>query len=299
MNMNADMNYRLPLWGRTLVIIAVMVLAVLTSLGVVPLAKLMNVPFSKLQGAGFEPTFRTMSIVILYSASQFLLIWLVMRLIHKRPFASLGFRRPFWAPLLIGTGAGILIKGADTLLLCLFGKNAALASNIPAGTPLLTVAGYFLLWLLFLLTLNSLKEELVFRAYPIEQFNDRKKFMPLIIVLISLVFSAVHHIIEPFSLSAFISRFIIAVFFSYVYFRTRSIWLVAGLHNGTNFLGFLLGGQWTSGGLLRLTFDYPSETVVILIDIFMMTAATVLFHLIWKRQGDRLRAYFSLPEKQA
>lgn len=291
--MSESTNYRLPLWGRTLVIIAVMVLAVLTSLGVVPLAKLMNVPFSKLQGAGFEPTFRTMSIVILYSASQFLLIWLVMCLVHKRPFISLGFRRPFWAPLLAGTGIGILIKATDVLFTCLFGKNVSLVSNIPAGTSFFTVTGFFLLWLLFLLTLNSLKEELVFRAYPIEQFNDQSRYMPLIIVLVSLVFSAVHHIIEPFTLSAFLSRFMIALFFSYVYFRTRSIWLVAGLHNGTNFLGFLLGGHWKSGGLLQLSLDYPSKAVSIAIDALIMIAAILIFHWIWQRKGDKLRTYFS------
>ncbi|MDZ7796938.1 MAG: hypothetical protein U5N56_07800 [Candidatus Marinimicrobia bacterium] len=72
MNTNESTNYRLLLWGRTLVVIAVTVLAVLTSLGVVPLAKLMNAPFSRLQGAGFEPTLKTMTIVMLYAASQFL-----------------------------------------------------------------------------------------------------------------------------------------------------------------------------------------------------------------------------------
>lgn len=285
-------SYRLSLIPRILVVVITLSVAVLTALGVLPLSKLMGVDPSQLQGAGFEPSLKVMSIVILYSLSQFVLIWIVMRFVHKKPFISL-FRRPFMLPLLIGTGAGIVIKAVDVGITCLLGSEVSLSSNIPPGVSLWVVVGYFLLWILFLLTLNSLKEELVFRAYPIEQFNDQKKYMPLMVVLVSLVFAAIHHIIEPFSFHAFISRFMIALLFSYVYVRTRSIWLVSGIHNGVNFLGFFLGAGWKSGGLLHLSLNFPSPAVGTLLDVLIFSVSIVLFHFLWKKNRDQWQSYFN------
>jgi len=278
---------------RILVVVITLSVAVLTALGVLPLAKLMGIEPSQLQGAGFVPTPKVMLVVILYSLSQFVLIWLVMRFVHKKPFVSL-LRQPIILPLLIGTGMGVVIKAIDIGITCLLGSNVTLTLNIPEGVSFWTVTGFFLLWLLFLLTLNSVKEELVFRAYPIEQFNDLKRYMPLMIVLVSFLFSAIHHIIEPFSLHAFISRFMIALLFSYVYFRTRSIWLISGIHNGVNFLGFFLGASWKSGGLLHLSLKYPSSTVGTIIDVLIFSASILVFHFIWKRNADRWCNYFKL-----
>jgi membrane protease YdiL (CAAX protease family) len=282
--MDKKSDYGTPIYLRFIVVITVLILAVLTTLAVPELAELIGADITKLQGAGFEPTFKVMTVVIIYSASQFLLIWLVMLLVHKRPFASLGFDRPIIAPLLIGTGIGIVLQAIEVSLLVLFGSDASLATNVPSGTSFFTVFGYFALWLFFLLTLNSLKEELVFRAYPIEQFNDYPGYMIPIIIAVSLVFSAVHHVIEPFTLSAFISRFLIALLFCYVYYRSRSIWLVAGIHNGVNFLGFLLGGSWKSGGLLHLSLEYPSETISIGINVFITAIALAGFYLYWRKK---------------
>lgn len=276
-------RYRLPVSLRLVVILLVVIGTVLTILGGLPLARLLGVELSQLQGAGFEPTLKTMTIVLLYSASQFLLIWLVMRFVHRRRFATLGFRGPIFLPLLVGTAIGLAIKLVDTGLVCALGSNVHLHSNIPPEATGASVVGYFLLSFLFLLTLNSLKEELVFRTYPIEQFNDHPRAIVLVLVFVSLVFAAVHHIIEPFRLSIFLSRFSIAMLFSYVYFRWRSIWLVAGLHNGMNLLGFLLVGQWKAGGLLKLTYEPPTPAVDIAIDLGIKIAALGVIHLVWQR----------------
>ena len=124
-------RYRLPVALRLLVILLVAIGAVLTVLGGLPLARLLDVELSQLQGAGFEPTLKTMTIVLIYSASQFLLIWLVMRFIHRRPFGDLGFRGPIVLPLLAGTAIGLVIETMNTGLVCLAGGNARLESNIP------------------------------------------------------------------------------------------------------------------------------------------------------------------------
>lgn len=280
-------RYRLPLAPRTLLVAAVLVLAVLATLGVLPLARLLDVDPRHLQGAGFRPTVRILAIVALYAASQFLLIWLAMRLVHRRPFASLGFVGPVIRPLLVGTAAGAAIKVAEILLHVLAGRNATLGWSVPAEVPALTVAGHFLLWLLFLLTLNSVKEELVFRAYPIEQFNDRPRAALWVIVGVSLVFAAVHHVIEPFRLSAFLSRFVTALVFAYVYYRWRSIWLVSGFHNGANLPGFLLCGRWRTGGLFELDYDAAAPAVRMAGDVLVYLAALGVIHWVWRRGQAR------------
>lgn len=283
----ASQDYRFPLPVRIAVMAAVLIIAVLTTLGVLPLARLLNVDPSHLQGAGFRPTVKTMTIGILYSASQFLLIWLVMRFVHRRNFVTLGFGRPVLRPLLLGSGIGACLAIAEIGLNCLIGGNVQLAWNIPAGIPALTVIGYFSLWFFFLLTLNSLKEELVFRAYPIEQFNDHPRAILWVLLFVSLIFAAVHHVIEPFRLSAFLSRFSIALVFAYTYYRWRSMWLVAGIHNGSNFVGFLLGAHWKSGGLLHLSHDAAPSEAVIIIDLAVKFIGLALIHRYWMKSRRR------------
>ncbi|MBS3742378.1 MAG: CPBP family intramembrane metalloprotease [Candidatus Cloacimonetes bacterium] len=287
-NSSLQSEYRLPLPLRIVVIILVLFAAILTTLGVLPLAKLLQVDPSHLQGAGFRPTFGTMFIGILYSASQFILIWLVMRFIHKRKFGSLGFKKPFWKPILLGTTFGIGLYVAEFGLDCLIGRNVQLSWNVPSGVPAISVIGYFALWFLFLLTLNSLKEELVFRAYPIEQFNDKPGAMIWILIFVSLIFAAVHHVLEPFSISAFLSRFSIALVLAYAYFRWHSIWLVVGIHNGANFMGFLLRGHWKSGGLFKLTFDAPSPETIIIVDFLAKIIGLTLLHLYWLKSKNKI-----------
>ncbi len=280
---NPPSSYRLPVPVRLLVILLVAVGVILTILVVLPLARILGVELSQLQGAGFEPTPRTLTIVLLYSASQFLLIWLVMRFVHHRRFGTLGFRGPIILPLLVGTAIGLVIELVNTGLLCAAGSGVHLESNIPPEATAASVVGYFLLFLLFLLTLNSLKEELVFRAYPIEQFNDHPRAIVPVLVFVSLVFAAVHHVIEPFRMAAFLSRFFIAMLFSYVYFQWRSIWLIVGLHNGMNLIGFLLVGHWKSGGLLKLSYEPPSQAVEVAIELGVKIIALGVIHLVWQR----------------
>lgn len=276
-------KYRLQVTLRILVILLVTIGAVLTILVGLPLARLLGVELSQLQGAGFQPTPKTMTIILIYSASQFLLIWLVMRFIHHRRFNTLGFKGPILFPLLIGMVIGLAIELVNTGLLCAAGSHVHLTSNIPSQATVVPVVGYFLLFLLILLTLNSLKEELVFRAYPIEQFNDHPGAIVPILLFVSLVFAAVHHIIEPFRISVFLSRFSIAILFSYVYFRWRSIWLIVGLHNGMNLLAFMLVGHWKSGGLLKFSYESPMPALEIAIEVGVKIVALVIIHLVWKR----------------
>jgi membrane protease YdiL (CAAX protease family) len=176
---------------------------------------------------------------------------------------------------------------AEYLLLHFFSSNISIVLSIPQGVSVLTIIGYFLLNVLFLLTLNSLKEELVFRAYPISQFDDYPQLMIPIIILVSLVFASVHHILAPFALDDFVSRFTIALVLSFVFYRWRSIWLIAGIHNGLNLFVYLTGGNYKMGGLLKLSMENdPSQGVSIAIDLGLAIIFILLFNFIWKKENQ-------------
>jgi membrane protease YdiL (CAAX protease family) len=166
---------------------------------------------------------------------------------------------------------------------CLIGGNIRVSWNVPAGASSSAVAGYFVLWFFFLLTLNPLKEGLFFRAYPIEQFNNHPHAIVWVLPFVSLIFAGVHHVIEPFRISAFLSRFSVALLLAYAYYRWRSIWLVVGIHNGTNFVSFLLGAHWKSGGLFALNYESPSPGVVIAVDPSVKLIGLALIHRAWRR----------------
>ena len=300
MNKERKNKYRLKVYLRILIVIVVLIVSVLSVAIALPLAQLLNLDLSELQGSGFNPTFKVLTVVILYASFQFFLIWLVMRFIHKKSMKVLGFNGPVLKPLLIGTAIGMLMQAIEYVLYCISGSGASLSFSIPVDVNIITFIGYLLLNILFLLTLNSLKEELVFRAYPIKQFDDHPNLMVLLLVMVSLIFAAVHHILSPFTLEAFISRFTIALLLSFVFYRWRSIWLISGIHNGLNLLVDLTSGNYKLGGLFDFNMEIePSSTMSIVIDIALGITFILLFSYIWKREKQTNKLIFNIKHSES
>lgn len=300
MNTNKKSNYNLPVYLQIIIVILVLIASTLSVVIGLPLTRLMNVNPADLSGAGFIPTVKTITIVVLFAAFQFLLIWVVIRFIHRKSFGSLGFKGPILIPLLIGTAFGMVWAAIECVLLHFSGSNISIALSIPQGVSVLTMTGYLLLNVLFLLTLNSLKEELVFRAYPINQFDDYPKLMIPLIIIVSLVFALVHHILVPFALDDFVSRFTIALVLSFVYYRWRSIWLISGIHNGLNLLVYLTGGNYKMGGLLKLSMEHdPSPWISISIDLSVAIILILVFNLIWKKEKQNNNLLFNIKHPTA
>lgn len=295
MNTPRKSTYNLPVYSRILIVIFVLIASTLSVVIGLPLTKLMNVNPADLSGAGFVPTFKTITIVVLFAAFQFLLIWLVMRFIHRKAIGSLGFKGPILVPLLIGTAFGMIWAGTEYLFLHFFNSNISIVLSIPQEVSVLAIIGYFLLNILFLLTLNSLKEELVFRTYPINQFDDYPQLMIPVLIIVSLVFASVHHILVPFALDDFVSRFTIALVLSFVFYRWRSIWLIAGVHNGLNLFEYLTGGNYKMGGLLKLSMENdPSLEVSIAIDLGLAIIFILIFNFIWKKEKQNNKMLFHI-----
>ena len=298
MNKERKKKYRLKVHLRILIVIVVLIVSVLSIVIALPLAELLNLDLSELQGQGFNPTVKTLTVIILYASFQFLLIWLVMRLVHRKSIKTLGFNGPILKPLLFGTAIGVIMTAIEYGLYSMFGSGASFNLSIPADVNILAIIGYLLLSILFLLTLNSLKEELVFRAYPIKQFDDHPNLMTPLLVLVSLVFAAVHHVIEPFTLDAFISRFSIGLLLSFVFYRWRSIWLISGIHNGLNLLVWLTGGNYKQGGLFKFNVEDPSSTMCIVISVALAITFILFFNYIWKREKQTNRLIFNIKHPE-
>ena len=300
MNKERKNKYRLKVHLRILIVIVVLIVSVLSIVIALPLAELLNLDLSELQGSGFNPTVKTITVIILYAAFQFLLIWLVMRLVHRKSIKTLGFNGPILKPLLLGTAIGALMQVISYVLYSMFGSGVSLNLSIPADVNILAIIGYLLLNILFLLTLNSLKEELVFRAYPIKQFDDYPNLMVFLLVIVSLVFAAVHHVLEPFTLDAFVYRFSIGLLLSFVFYRWRSIWLISGIHNGLNLLVNLTGGNYKLGGLFDFNLEIePSSTMCIVIDIALAITFILLFSYIWKREKQTNKLIFNIKHSES
>lgn len=300
MNKERKNKYRLKVHLRILIVIVVLIVSVLSIVIALPLAELLNLDLSELQGQGFNPTVKTLTVIILYASFQFLLIWLVMRLVHRKSIKTLGFNGPILKPLLFGTAIGVIMTAIEYGLYSMFGSGASFNLSIPADVNILAIIGYLLLNILFLLTLNSLKEELVFRAYPIKQFDDHPNLMIPLLVLVSLVFAAVHHVIEPFTLDVFAYRFSIGLLLSFVFYRWRSIWLISGVHNGINLLVNLTGGNYKLGGLFKFNVETdPSPTMRIVISFALAIIFILLFNYIWKREKQTNKLIFNIKHSES
>ncbi len=254
------------LWQRIVIVVIVMVLAYYTSFLVKPAAELLNVDLKDFNGFGFKIKAGILILTFGYAISQFLLIYLVNRFFHRRPFLDLGFRGPILKPMGIGILIGLLFTGIYYFISALIGGDFKIVWAVPHDVPVLSLILHAFFVLIFILTINSLKEELVFRAYPLEQFMDRPKAMIIIIVLVSLFFSGIHAMYLPFSLNALVHRFDIALLFSFAYYHWRSVWFISGIHTGANIIAFMFfSGKWQVGGLWMVSSSETSEILNIIL----------------------------------
>ena len=167
-------------------------------------------------------------------------------------------------------------------------ENVKVSSAVPETVDALTWMGYYLFFL-FMLTLNSFKEELLFRSYPIENLKEKTTGIWTIILSASIIFSIVHHMLEPFTWTAFISRFLFGVFTCQVYIVTRSLWPIIGIHNGSNWflITFSDAGNWKLGGLLLLTTGVDNQPLEIDSLYFLMSrGVAVIIMYLWMRKWN-------------
>jgi membrane protease YdiL (CAAX protease family) len=276
----------LPRALRLFVVLVTVLAAFWAVLLVPPIARLLGVPLEQLQGLGFSITPKPMLIFLGFAALQFLIVFAAQRLIHRERFASLGFRGPIVRPLVLGFGLGLLLVSVQTGGELLAARSVHFAWAIPKDVPVPTVVAHYLFWLTVFLTINSLKEELVFRTYPLEHAAASGVNPILIVVAAAILFAAVHQFLEPFSVRPFVSRALWALLFAQLYWHRRSIWLIAGVHSGTNFLPFSIDGNWKLGGLVKLTVEDGPEWIRICVRAATIAVAMWLIDRHFRRRKN-------------
>ena len=270
-------------WLRLLVVVGAISLTGSLTFLVVGVARLLGVDPKGLQGPRSVVSPTTVTIFLTYLALLTLVVFAFQRYVHRRPFSALGFRAPVLKHLVIGFAAGLVATGTAPLAGLITGSLTA-QWNVPPEVSAFTLLGYYCVFFFVLLTGNSFGEELAYRCYPIEQLRDRPALMMAAIMVSALAFAGVHFVIGEFSLGRFLIMTCVAWLYSYLYVYYRSIWLLIGLHNGLNFTGMTLGGNWKMGGLITLSGESASSLPALL-GLLAPILVMVLFYRFRPRPG--------------
>lgn len=195
------------------------------------------------------------AVTILY-VIQAALVYYAQVHVHGRPFELLGFDDNIASGFVFGTLGGLLIFSLPKMIAFATARERQFRTALPRDETHLYVFG-ILAFLFVALLANSCIEELVFRAYPIEQLRGKSFGAGFAILISALLFSLIHHIIEPFSLPPFLRRLLIGVIYGELYVLSGSIWLLIGVHTGSNLAALVFCGQWRIGGVFHVKHDRP------------------------------------------
>lgn len=222
--------------------------------------------------------------------------WLVWY--ERNRITTLGFHDPRRGVVKIFVGVVIGLCMISVPILLLWATGIYQATTPP---PTATSSGFSALPLVLVLVLMVIiqgsSEEVLVRGFMFQRFGLQ---LPgwLAIVLPALIFTVVHGI-TPFNAPiAFLTIFGYGLFATFVVLNQKSLWLICGIHAGWNWaLGNVYGlavsgippksnaifflepapgaADWQTGG------QYGTEGSIAA--VFMITTATILVFLAWRR----------------
>lgn len=252
--------------GRALLpTIAVVVVGGFSPILVVVVAMALGLPPQALQGSGFSvtvPQIVALLGIVLMSVAVPVAAQVLLR--HRPVAALLGEGRHRRAGLL-GLGLGVGVAGLILVVRVGLATDVECTVTVPVGVSVAELAVAYAFFLVVVVLLNSLKEELVFRAYPLAAIRDRDR--RLLIVVSATLFAAVHLVLEPPSVSGALDRWLYGILFAQVYLMTSSLWGAIGVHSGVNLVPSTFSGDWTMGGFwdLRMQHDLALDWVTPLV----------------------------------
>src|SRR5690348_3215567 len=104
---------------------------------------------------------------VLWWASVVMVV-LYVALVERRPFSSIGFRRPKWSDILAGVGAAVVALGGILVIYTVLFPALHLQMNKGAMNGLLQTRLWFRI---LLVTRAAVGEELLFRGYAISRLE--------------------------------------------------------------------------------------------------------------------------------
>lgn len=245
--------------------IAVVAVGGFSPILVVVVAMALGLPPQALQGSGFSvsvPQIVALLGIVAVSAAVPVAAQVFLR---RRPVAALFGEGRHRRAGLGGLGLGLGVAGLVLLTRVGLATHVECTVAVPSKVSVPELAGAYAFFLVVVVLLNSLKEELVFRAYPLTAMRDRDR--RLLIVVSATLFAAVHLVLEPPSVSGALDRWLYGILFAQVYLMTSSLWGAIGVHSGVNLVPSTFSGDWTMGGFwhLRMRHDIALDWVTPLV----------------------------------
>jgi membrane protease YdiL (CAAX protease family) len=165
-----------------------------------------------------------------------LLTFVIGRVLNKRSWSDLGWRRPTLAPLLRGIALGVAMAAFAIGLALVLGARLHFTGDwsVWAGVAVPLILG---------LVLAALGEELGFRGYPLRRLTDGIGVFPAMIG-VGLPFALLHAGNPSVTVFSLMNIFLAAIWLSIAFFSAGGMPLAWGAHFG-----------WNGG--LALLFDAP------------------------------------------
>jgi hypothetical protein len=262
--------------ARAIAVAAVMACAFFSIFAVVRFSVAIGVPPGDVKGFRVISV-GTISIFLLSVVVPIAIVAVAQRVLHRGTMADLGWGRPSLRKWAIGFSIGVGVASIQRIVEAELGSDVHLRWAVPANAEIAPLVLRYALWFFALLNLNSLGEEINYRAYPIVHLVQGARHRWAILLVIALGFSAVHLFAEPsFDARAFVSRALWALLFSQLYLETRSLWLICGAHTGSNFVSLSLTGNWTSGGIFQLDVTEASDAARVVVRAIVVGLAMIV-----------------------
>ncbi len=174
----------------------------------------------------FEAIYRPAAMLLLLAGFSLLLLALDQVEGNPLPAMGLGWGWRALRHALSGLLLGGLMIAVVMPILIVWGQ-LSLRLHLTAHAFLQALAE------LYILATGAMAEELVFRGYPLQRFMEGAG-TALGIVIMSLLFGAVHLANPNASALGFVNTVGVGLMLSLAYVRTRSLWLPWGIHFGWN-----------------------------------------------------------------
>lgn len=259
---------------RSLAIVGTVVLCVLSFSFTLKVAEFLGFDLSSLRNPDQALAGATIALVLVIHLVPIAIILSSQKFLFRQPLAKLGFLESPWRATLMGLWVGISLKLISTVGTFFLSPSATL--DFPLGSVDFTSWLPFFAWFLLALNLNSLNEELIYRAFPLSKMTKNKPLHVFAVIVASaLLFSVVHFLLESPDLGRFVYRMAFGILVGLIYVKFQSLWLIAGLHTGWNFVAMAASEySWKEGGLITLS--NLDSSMEISLNTLVLAAASVL-----------------------
>jgi len=270
---------------KIIIVLATLTACFFSLLAILKTSKVFNFSPKQFKDPQAILNFDTLLVVFLILTIPILLVFIVQRFIHNKPLNLIGIKKPFFLSFILFTSVGIGIKFIALLISWLY-------SGLPMLTPNFEVFNFFEIlpyfsWFLITLVLGSFSEEVVYRAYPLE--NTKELVSPIVLVFVfAIIFSSMHFIIEKPNLLRFLYRLSFGTLTGFIFLKQQSIAEVVGLHTGWNFGSLVINdASWQTGAMYRFSELIPSSEMIS--NIAILSLSSIIYYFLNSRTLTRLK----------